>query len=164
MPKKVKPIPSGYQALTPTLVVNGGKDALAWYKKVFGGKIGLTMPGPDGKRIMHAEISIGDSKFFLSDEDPAMGARSPGTLGGTTGGIHVYTPNADATFKKAVAAGAKPDMPPVDMFYGDRFAAFTDPFGHMWAVATHQEDVPPKEMAKRAEAWAAQMQSGPKPE
>jgi PhnB protein len=162
MPKRVRSIPSGYHALTPTLVVNGGKDALTWYKKVFGGKVGLNMPSPDGKRILHAEITIGDSKFFLSDEDPTMGSRSPTTLGGTSGGIHVYTPNADATFKKAVAAGAKATMPPVDMFYGDRFASFTDPFGHSWAVATHQEDVPPKEMAKRAEAWAAQMRGDPK--
>lgn len=163
MPKKVKPIPSGYHALTPSLVVNGAKDALTWYKKVFGGKVGMSMASPDGKSVVHAEITIGDSVFFLSDEDPSMGARSPTTLGGTAGGIHVYAANADATFKKAVAAGAKATMPPTDMFWGDRYAQFTDPFGHTWSVATHQEDVPPREMAKRAEAWAAQMASGPKP-
>jgi PhnB protein len=163
MPKKVKPIPSGYHAVTPALVVNGAKDALAWYKKVFGAKLGLNMPTPDGKGILHAEMTIGDSMVFLSDEDPLMGSRSPTTLGGAPGGIHLYTPNADATFKKAVAAGAKATMPPIDMFWGDRYAQFTDPFGHHWSVATHQEDVAPKEMAKRAEAWAAQMAGGPKP-
>ncbi|MCI4320322.1 MAG: VOC family protein [Thermoplasmata archaeon] len=161
MAKKVKPIPKGYHALTPSLVVNGATDALSWYKKVFGGKVGVNLPAPDGKSVVHAEITIGDSIFFVSDEDPNLGARSPRTLGGTAGGIHVYTANADATFKKAIAAGAKSTMPPTDMFWGDRYAQFTDPFGHSWAVATHQEDVPPREMAKRAEAWAAQMVGGP---
>lgn len=112
------------------------------------------MGGPEG-RIGHAELKIGDSVIMLSDE--MMGNRSPQSIGGTPVSIFMYTENVDATFNQAVSAGAKSEMPPSDMFWGDRFGKLTDPFGHQWALATHIEDVAPEEMEKRARAAAAQM-------
>ncbi len=109
------------------------------------------MPDPKGK-LMHGEIKIGNSFVFLADEFPEMGCRSPLALGGTPVTIHLYVEDADAVFNQAVAAGAQVRMPPRDMFWGDRYGQVTDPFGHVWSIATHLEDVPPEEMAKRAQA------------
>jgi uncharacterized glyoxalase superfamily protein PhnB len=155
-PKKVSPVPAGYHTITPYLVCKGAADAMAFYKKAFGAKERLRMGSPDG-RIAHAEMMIGSSMLMLGDEYPEMGAVSPQTVGGT--GVHVflYLPNIDKAFARALAAGATAEMPPTDMFWGDRYAKLSDPFGHKWSMATHIEDVSPKEMARRgAEAMAQQ--------
>jgi uncharacterized glyoxalase superfamily protein PhnB len=154
---KVKPIPEGQHAVTPHLVVRGAAQAIEFYKKAFGAREKVRMPGPDGKSIMHAEIQIGDCSVYLVDEMPQMGCHSPQALGGTPISLHLYVEDADAVFNQAVAAGAKPQMPPMDMFWGDRFGKLADPFGHEWTVATHKEDVSPEEMKKRAAAACAEM-------
>jgi PhnB protein len=144
----VKAIPEGYYSLTPYLVITGAAKAIEFYKKAFGAVETVRMPGPDGK-IMHAELKIGNSVLMLSDENPERGHFSPSTRGGSTGSVMLYTEDVDATFKQAVAAGAKADMPPADMFWGDRMGNLTDPFGHTWAIATHKEDVSEEEMGRR---------------
>lgn len=147
----VKPIPDGYHTATPYLVVKGAASALDFYKKALGATEIMRFPGPDGS-VMHAEIQIGNSILMLADENLAMGARSPKTLGGSPISIMLYVEDADASFNKAVAAGAKVVRPLMDQFYGDRSGILEDPFGHAWAISTHKEDVPPEEMMKRAEA------------
>ncbi|HEX3685324.1 MAG TPA: VOC family protein [Bryobacteraceae bacterium] len=154
MAGKVNSIPAGYHTVTPYLVVKGASDALDYYKQAFGATGINRMDAPDG-RIMHAEFKIGDSIIMLSEE---MGPnRSPQSLGGSPVSIFLYVEDVDSVFNQAVKAGAKPDMPPQDMFWGDRFGKLTDPFGHLWALATHVEDVAPEEMGKRAQAAIAQM-------
>ena len=143
----VNAIPDGYTALTPYLVIKGAEQAIEFYTKVFGATETVRMPGPGG-RIMHAEVKIGNSMLMLSDENPERGHLSPKTIGGAGVSIMLYTDDVDATFKKAVSAGAKADQPPTDMFWGDRMANITDPFGHVWAIATHTKDVSPEEMQK----------------
>jgi PhnB protein len=153
-------VPEGYRSVTPYLVVSGAAQAIEWYKNAFGAQDVMTMPFPDG-RLMHAEMKIGDSFVMLADEFPEMGGnKSPKSLGGTPTGIHLYVPNCDAVFDKAIASGATAKMPPTDMFWGDRFSKLTDPFGHDWTVATHIEDVAPDEMERRAQAEAAKMAGG----
>ena len=144
----VKAIPDGYYSLTPYLVIKGAAEAIEFYKKAFGAAEIVRMPGPDG-RVMHAEVKIGNSMLMLSDENPERGHLSPATRGGNTSSVMLYTDDVDAVFKTAVAAGARADMPPTDMFWGDRMGNLTDPFGHSWAIATHKEDVSPDEMEKR---------------
>lgn len=153
MPKKVKPVPDGYHTATAGLVVRNAAKAIEFYEKALGAKQTVRMDTPDGKSVLHAELKVGDSVFFLSDEDPSMTSRSPQTLRGTTGGIHLYVEDADAVYEQAVALGAKPLMPPSDAFWGDRYGRFADPFGQEWSVATHKEDVPPEEIGKRAQAF-----------
>ncbi len=160
MAAKVKPIPEGYHSVTPYLVLKNTAEALPFYERAFGAKSVVCMPGPDGKGVLHAEIKIGDSAIMLSDEFPGMGNPSPQTLGGTTAGLHVYVENVDAAFERAVKAGAKAVMPPADMFWGDRFAKLTDPFGHSWSLATHIEDVSEEEMGRRGAEAAKQMIAG----
>ena len=147
----VKAIPDGYYSLTPYVVVKGAAEAIEFYKTVFGATEIMRMPGPDG-RIMHAELKIGNSVLMLSDENLERGYLSPLSRGGASSSVMLYTDDVDATFKKAVAAGAKAEQPPTDMFWGDRMANLYDPFGHSWAIATHKEDVSPEEMEKRAMA------------
>ena len=159
--KKAKPIPDGYHSVTPHLVVRGAAKAITFYEKAFGAEESLRMPGPEGK-IVHAEIKIGDSIVMLSDEFPAQGpqdagALAPETLEGTTGGLMLYVKDVDRLFERAVKAGAKALMPVQDMFWGDRYGKLVDPFGHVWAVATHVEDVPPKEIERRQQAMAAEL-------
>jgi len=146
---KTKPIPDGYHTATPYLIVNGAAQALEFYKKAFGATEMMRFPGPGGK-IMHAEIKIGDSPIMLADEAPEMGARSPKTIGGTPVSLLLYVEDVDAWASKAVAAGAKVQRPVQDQFYGDRTGTFEDPFGHVWSIATHKEDVSLEEMKKRA--------------
>jgi PhnB protein len=158
MTKNVKPIPDGHHTVTPYLMISGAAKALDFYKKAFGAKEVLRMDGPEGK-VMHAEIQIGDSRIMLADEMPNMpdmGFRSPSSLGGTGVGILLYVPDVDALAKQATAAGAKELRPVQDQFYGDRAGTFADPFGHMWTLSTHIEDVPPDELRKRAEAMCKQ--------
>lgn len=153
MAGNVKPIPPGYHTVTPYLVVKDGNKALDYYQEAFGATGVVRMDAPDG-RVMHAEFHIGDSMVMLTEE---MGPnRSPESLGGTPVSIFLYVEDVDSVYDKAVAAGAKADMPPQDMFWGDRFGRLTDPFGHQWALATHIEDVPPEEMGQRAQAAMAQ--------
>lgn len=152
-----KPIPDGFHTSTPSLVVSNSKAAIEFYKKAFDAKEIYQMPAPDGK-IMHAMVQIGDSFVMMSDEFPAMGARSPTTIGGTPVTLHLYVEDADKMFNKAVEAGAKVVMPIMDAFWGDRYGAVIDPYGHSWAIATHQKDMSPGEMRKAAEAHFANMQ------
>ena len=157
MTKRTKAIPEGYHTITPHLSVRGAARAIEFYKKAFGAKEQMRMSGPGGKGIMHAEISIGDSRVFLNDEFPDMGCRSPQSLGGTPCALHLYVKDVDATFNRAIAAGAKVRMPVTDMFWGDRYAKVIDPFGHEWGMATHKEDLSPGEIRKRGEAFFKQM-------
>jgi uncharacterized glyoxalase superfamily protein PhnB len=149
-----KPIPDGFHTVTPSMVVRGAASAIDFYRRAFGAEEIARMPTPDGK-VMHAEIRIGDSMVFLSDEFLEMGSKSPETLGGSASALHLYVQDVDASFQRAVAAGAKAVMPPADMFWGDRYARLADPFGHQWGIGTHKEDLTPEEMGKRAQAWIA---------
>ncbi len=152
----VRPIPEGHHAVTPYICIRDAAKAIDWYKKAFGATEISRMPSPDGK-VMHAEIRIGDSFIFLSEEAPSMGTKGVQGYGGSPVSIHLYVPNVDTTFQSAVAAGATAGMPPGNMFWGDRFAKVTDPFGLGWSIATHIEDVKPEEMGKRAAAFFASM-------
>jgi PhnB protein len=151
MAKAVKPIPEGYYTVTPYLIVNGAAKAIDFYKKAFGATELFRMGGPDGK-IGHAEIKIGNSPIMLADEHPEMGYRGPLTLGGTPVSILLYVNDVDKMAAQAIAAGAKVQRPVKDQFYGDRSGTFADPFGHVWTIATHKEDVSPEEMKKRMAA------------
>jgi PhnB protein len=147
----VKPIPEGYPQVSPYLAVKNARGAIEFYCRVFGATERMHMPDPSGK-IGHAELAIGDSVVMLSDEYPDMGVLSPDSVGGTPVMISVYVDDVDAVYDRAVKAGAKAVRPVENQFYGDRSGQFQDPFGHRWSVATHVEDVPPDEMAKRAAA------------
>jgi PhnB protein len=148
---KVKPVPDGYRSVTPYLIIDGAARALDYYKRIFGAIERMRMPGPDGK-IGHAEISIGDSVIMMADEHADMGARSPRAFGGSGVGIMLYVNDVDATVKAAVAEGAKLLQPVEDKFYGDRAGSIEDPFGHLWHIGTHKEDVPADELKRRAAA------------
>ena len=151
---RTKAIPKGYHAVTPYLSVQGAAGAIAFYKKAFGAKEVMRMPGADGT-IGHAEIQVGDSRIMLADEFPEMNFRGPRSIGGTPVNIHLYVADVDKVVKKAGAAGAKLLRPVQDQFYGDRSGSLEDPYGHVWHVATHIEDIPMKELKKRAAAMAA---------
>ena len=140
MNQAVRPIPEGFRTVTPHLVCAGVADAITFYQKAFGAVETFRMPGPDGK-VMHAEIRIGDSHIMLGDEYPDYGSLGPLALKGTPVVIHLYVPDADATWDQAIAAGAKPVMPLSDMPWGDRYGQVADPFGHRWSIATHQRDL-----------------------
>jgi PhnB protein len=147
-----KPIPDGYHTVTPYLVVKGGAAALDYYKKAFAATELFRMADPGGA-VRHAEIKIGDSVIMLADEAPEMGFRGPQSLGGSPIGIMLYVEDADKQFNQAVAAGGKVKSPVQDQFYGDRSGTLIDPFGHLWTIATHKEDVSQEEMARRAQEF-----------
>jgi PhnB protein len=153
-----KPIPDGYSTITPYLTVDGADRAIEFYEKAFGAKERGRMQSPDG-RIAHAELAIGDSVVMLSDAFPQFATKAPTELGGTSASVMMYVEDVDAVVEQAVAAGASLEREVEDQFWGDRFGAVVDPFGHMWSIATHVEDVAPEEMAKRAEAAMAAMSS-----
>jgi len=153
-----KPVPDGYHTATPYLIINGAAAALKFYKEAFGATELFRMDAPGGK-IGHAEIKIGDSPIMLADEFPDMGYRGPQAIGGTPVSIMLYVEDVDAVFNRTVAAGAKVKQPVKDQFYGDRSGTLEDPFGHVWTIATHKEDLPPEEMRRRAEAWMKQQGS-----
>jgi PhnB protein len=158
--KRVKPIPSGYHSVTPYLTVRDGARAIDFYKGAFGAVEKARMAGPDGTSVMHAELKIGDSIVMLSDEFPGMSTcRSPQSLGGTTVSLFLYVRDVDAAFKRASNSGCKVLMELTDMFWGDRFGKLEDPFGNQWSMASHTENVAPKELARRAQAAMAQMPS-----
>jgi len=148
---KVPHIPKGYQAVTPYLIIKGAAQAIDYYKKIFGATELFRMDGPDGK-VGHAELQIGDSHIMLADENPSMGTghASATTIGGSPVSLYLYLPDVDAVVDRAVAEGAKILKPVQDQFYGDRSGFIQDPFGHLWGVATHVEDVSPEEMEERA--------------
>ena len=151
----VKPIPEGYHSVTPYLAVDDAAGAIEYYKKAFGAKERVRMDAPDGK-IGHAELEIGDSLVMLSDPFPDASTRPPSKLGGTSASVFLYVKDVDAVVGKAVKAGATVTMEVADQFWGDRFGSIKDPFGHVWSIATHVEDVAPEEMAERAkQAMAA---------
>lgn len=150
----VKAIPDGYTALTPYLVCKDAAKAIEFYTNAFGAVEVMRMPGPGG-RVMHAEVKIGDAILMLSDENPERGYLSPVSIGGSGSSIMFYTDDVDDVFTRAVSLGARADQAPVDMFWGDRMGNLTDPFGHVWAIATHKEDVSPDEMERRMAAMSA---------
>lgn len=145
-----KPIPAGHRTVTPYLSIKNGVAALEFYKKAFGAVEVSKLILPDG-RLGHAEIRLGDSMVMLADEFPEFGGKAPTTLGGTPVCIHLYVEDVDGFFKKALAAGAKERKPVTDQFYGDRSGQLEDPYGHLWWVATHKEDIPQEELQRRVE-------------
>jgi PhnB protein len=151
MAAKVKPIPDGYHSITPYLSIKGAADALEFYKRAFGAKEIMRMAQPDG-RVGHAELQLGDSRVMLADEFPEMDCRGPHSMGGTPVTLYMYVENVDAVVEQALAAGAKLTRPVQDQFYGDRSGTVTDPYGHVWHVATHKEDLSMEEIGKRAAA------------
>jgi PhnB protein len=151
-----KPIPEGYNTLSPYLAVDDAAAAIEFYKNAFGAEETMRMEWGEG-RIGHAELKIGDSHVMLSDPFPQATTKSPKELGGTTGTVFMYVEDVDAVVQQAVDAGATVTMEVEDMFWGDRFGSITDPFGHSWSIATHVEDVPPEEMEERGKAAMAAM-------
>jgi PhnB protein len=147
----VKPIPEGYHSVTPYLIIKGASEAIEFYKKAFGASELFRIPAPGGK-IGHAEINIGDSRVMLADEYPEMGYKSPSSWGGTAVSLMIYVEDVDSVYQQAVAAGGKEKRPVKDEFYGDRLGTVEDPFGHVWHIATHKEDVSMEEMERRAKA------------
>jgi PhnB protein len=155
-------VPAGQHTVTPHIVVRGASHAIEFYRRAFGAQEVMRVPSPDGYGIGHAEVKIGDSYVYLCDEMPNM--KSPQSLGGTSCTLGLYVSDADKVYKQAVEAGATAIMPLADMFWGDRYGKVLDPFGHEWAISTHQEDVPPAEMEKRYKALLAKKgQSIPPP-
>lgn len=146
----VKPIPDGYHSVTPYLIVKGAADAIEFFRNAFNAIEIMRLGGPDGK-VMHAEIQIGDSRIMLADEHPEMNALAPQSPGSAGVGICLYVENVDEIVARAIDAGATMQRPLQDQFYGDRSATMEDPFGHVWTVATHIEDVPPEEINRRME-------------
>jgi PhnB protein len=151
MTSQAKPIPDGYHTITPYLSINGAANAIEFYKKAFGATEVMRMAQPDG-RIGHAELQVGDSRIMLADEYPDMDFRDPRSLGGTPVHLHMYVEDVDAVVEQAVGAGARLVRPVQDQFYGDRLGSVADPYGHVWHVATHKEDLSMEELRSRAAA------------
>lgn len=147
------PLPEDFHTITPHIVVKGVAAAIDWYSKALGAHELLRNMAPDGTSIMHAELLLGDSRFFVVDEFPES-MLSPATLGGTTVTMHLYVRNVDALFNRAVEAGATIVMPVADQFWGDRYGIVRDPFGHRWSMASRIEDLSPQKLQDRARAWA----------
>jgi uncharacterized glyoxalase superfamily protein PhnB len=143
-----KPIPENYHALTPSLVVDNGVQAIEFYKRAFGAKERGRMPGP-GDTIAHAELEIGDSVLMLHDPLPQSTLKTPKELGGTTVGIFLYVEDVDEVVQQALDAGATVTIPVEDQFWGDRYGVVADPFGHQWQIATHKEDLTPEQILQR---------------
>jgi PhnB protein len=152
----VQPVPEGYHTLIPYLAVDDAAKAIEYYKKAFGAKERARMDGPDGT-IGHAELEIGDSVVMLADPFPHASTTPPSAAGATTASVVMYVDDVDAVVKKAVAGGATITEEVEDKFWGDRFGTISDPFGHVWSIGTHVEDVPPQEMAERAKSAMAAM-------
>ena|SRR5712691_5927653 len=153
-----KPIPEGYHTLTPYLAVDNAAEAIEFYKRAFGAKERINMPSPEGT-IAHAELEIGDSLVMLSDPFPQSTVRPPKELGATSASVFMYVEDVDEVVKQAVDAGATVTSEVADQFWGDRFGTVSDPFGHVWSIATHVEDLTPEEIAERGKAAMAAMSS-----
>ena len=149
-----KPIPAGYHSVTPAIVVRDAAAAIDFYKKAFGAEEIDRMAGPDGS-IMHAEIRIGDSILMLGEENEQWGTKSPLSLNGVHGSLHIYVEDADAAFNRALKAGATVRYPLEDAFWGDRYGKVTDPFGHEWGLATRVKDMTKADMEKAGQEWMA---------
>ena len=149
----VKPIPDGYPAVTPYLIVAGAARAIDFYKHAFGATETMRLDGPHG--VAHAEIRIGGSVVMLADESPGMGYKGPRSYGGTSVSLMLYVDAVDATFQRALDAGATQQRAVQEQFYGDRSGTLEDPFGHVWTLATHVEDVAPDEIDRRLAAMNA---------
>jgi len=147
----VRSVPEGYAAITPYLIIDRAADAIDYYTRVFGAKELMRFGGPDDT-IGHAELQIGDSRIMLADEQPQMGYRSPKAANGTPVSLMLYVDDVDRVFKRAVAEGGRAHQEVKNQFYGDRSGTLIDPFGHVWTIATHVEDVSPEEMQRRMEA------------
>jgi PhnB protein len=147
----VSPIPKGYHTITAQLSIDGADKAIEFYQKAFGAEVVDKAPDPSGKKIWHASLRVGDSMLFVNDVFPDMGG-SP-----SHSSLWLYVQDVDASFKRAVAAGAKGKNAPMDMFWGDRMAHVIDPFGQEWALATRIKDMTPEETKKAAEAFIASM-------
>ena len=156
MQKSTQPIPHGFHTITPSLTVRNASEAIEFYKNALGAEETMRMAGPDGK-ITHAELKIGDSIIFLTDENPAMGNKSPETLGGSASSLYLYVKDVDKAFQRAIEAGGKATVPVTDMFWGDRFGNFADPYGHNWGLATRTHELSQKEMEEGAKDFYAQM-------
>jgi PhnB protein len=152
------PIPKGFHTVTPSIVVNNAREAIDFYKKAFGAQELSRMLTPDNKTVVHAELKIGDSIIFLSDEFPNSPVKAPTTLDGSTVALNIYVEDVDRSFKKALDAGGKEEMPVTDMFWGDRYGKLADPFGHSWGILTHKEDLTPQEIEENFKTFWAQMQ------
>jgi len=155
MPNPVRAIPEGYHSISPSLTCKNAASAIEFYKSVFGATEIMRMPGPGGV-IMHAELRIGDSVIFLNDEIPGMAAAPSGSSINPVY-LFLYTEDVDSVYNRAISMGSKTTMPVTNMFWGDRYGKFNDPFGHSWGVATHVEDVSPDDMTRRQAEWTASM-------
>jgi PhnB protein len=145
----VRAIPEGFHSITPSLTCKNAAEAIEFYKNIFGAQEIMRMAGPGGK-IGHAELKIGDSIIFINDEFMPV---AQAATGAPPLSLFLYVEGVDNVFNRAIAAGAKVDMPLENQFWGDRFGKLTDPYGHQWGLATHVEDVAPDEMERRAAAW-----------
>ena len=154
MAKAAKAVPEGYHTITPQLTVDNAAQTIDWYKRALGAEEMSRSVGPDGK-IMHAELTIGDSRFMVNDA--MMGAKGPKALGGSPASLWLYVEDSDALFTRAVGAGAKVQMPLADQFWGDRGGAVADPAGYTWWIATRKEDLTPVEIQQRAAEFFKQM-------
>lgn len=156
----VKPVPDGFNTVSAYLVVPNSIEALGFYAKALGAEEIARMTLPDGKTTMHAEMRIGNSIVMMSDENPQCDTKSPSSLGGTPVSMALYVADCDTLFNRAVEAGCTVQMPLTDMFWGDRYGQVVDPYGHIWSILTHQEDVGEEEMASRQAEFIAQMAQG----
>jgi PhnB protein len=156
MAQAAKPIPEGFHTVTPLLVCRGAEKAIEFYKNAFGAEI-QNVSKDDGQHVTHAQIKIGDSIVMLTEEFPSYHCLSPQSLNGSPVTLHIYTADADAAFAKAVAAGAQATMPLMDAFWGDRYGQVTDPFGHLWSIATHKHELTQEEKHAAAQKAFAEM-------
>ena len=152
----VQAVPTGFHTVTPSLVCRNCAAAIDFYKRALGAQERYRMAGPGGS-IMHAELTVGDSILFVNDEFPFGGTKSPQSLKGTSVSLMLYVDDVDRAFEQATAAGCKAVMPLANMFWGDRYGMVSDPYGHVWGLASHVEDVGPEEMARRSAEFAAKL-------
>ena len=158
--RSVSPIPEDFHTITPHLVVRGVVKAVEFYEQAFGASELYRNLAPDGVSVMHSEMLLGSSRFFVNDEFPEYGVLSPKSLNGSPVTLHLYVEDVDSFFEHAVEAGAEIVMPLADAFWGDRYGILVDPFGHRWSVASRIEDLSPDETHERAKAWASQNVGG----
>ena len=155
-----KPVPEGFHTITACLTVKDAEQAIDFYRRAFNAEEMLRVHGPDGRRIMHAELKIGDSRCFIADEMEEMGNRAPDAAGGSPFTVYMYVHDVDAVCNRAVGAGAVLKEPIRDMFWGDRCGTIRDPFGYEWTVATHKEDISKEELRRLHDVWVQGLKSG----
>jgi len=153
----VKAIPEGFHSVTPMFMFKDARKAIEFYKRAFGAKERFAMPGPDGKKVMHAELLIGDSIIMMGEENPNEPCKSAETMGGSPVSFYIYLGNVDEAFRRALEAGAEIRMPVQDMFWGGRVGTVQGSFGYTWSLATHKKDLTPQELQEGANAAFAQM-------